>query len=90
MASFFFIFTFIMFGVKSSRDARSQIQNGFWFFKYILVIGLVVGFFFIKNESLANRNFFLKVFIKFYFFSFNVDWIIRSIFVYFDSVNINH
>jgi hypothetical protein len=32
MASFFFIFMFIMFGVRSSKDARSSIQNGFWFF----------------------------------------------------------
>uniref|UniRef100_A0A0K0DP77 Serine incorporator n=1 Tax=Angiostrongylus cantonensis TaxID=6313 RepID=A0A0K0DP77_ANGCA len=54
MASFFFIFMIMMFGVKSSRDARSSIQNGFWFFKYLLLIGLAVGFFFIRSENLST------------------------------------
>ncbi|CAD5231551.1 unnamed protein product [Bursaphelenchus xylophilus] len=54
MASFFFIFMLMMLGVNSSKDARSHIQNGFWFFKYLLLVGLVVGFFFIRNEHLAG------------------------------------
>ncbi|CAD5225187.1 unnamed protein product [Bursaphelenchus okinawaensis] len=54
MASFFFIFMLVMIGVNSSKDGRSYIQNGFWFFKYLLMIGLVVGFFFIRNEHLAG------------------------------------
>jgi hypothetical protein len=56
MASFFFIFMFLMFGVKSSNDARSKVQNGFWFFKYLLLIGLIVGFFYIRSEHLAERK----------------------------------
>lgn len=54
MALFFFLFMLFMFGVKSSKDARSHIQNGFWFFKYLLLIGLVVGFFYIRTENLAG------------------------------------
>ena len=56
MASFFFIFSALMLGVNSSRDGRSHIQNGFWFFKYLLMAGLVVGFFFIRSDSLATRE----------------------------------
>ncbi|CAI4231582.1 unnamed protein product [Auanema sp. JU1783] len=54
MASFFFILMIMMFGVKSSKDGRASIQNGFWFFKYLMVIGLIVGFFFISSEHLAT------------------------------------
>jgi hypothetical protein len=54
MALFFFIFMVLMFGVTSSRDARSHIQNGFWFFKYLLLTGLVIGFFYIRSENLAT------------------------------------
>lgn len=54
MASFFFLFMVLMIGVKSSRDGRSYIQNGFWFFKYLLLAGLVTGFFFIRNEHIAG------------------------------------
>uniref|UniRef100_A0A915CKK5 Serine incorporator n=1 Tax=Ditylenchus dipsaci TaxID=166011 RepID=A0A915CKK5_9BILA len=53
-AAFFFFFMVFMFGVKSSKDARSYIQNGFWFFKYLLVLGMVIGFFYIRTENLAQ------------------------------------
>ncbi|CAI2353250.1 unnamed protein product [Caenorhabditis sp. 36 PRJEB53466] len=53
-ASFFLLFMLIMIGVKDSKDGRSSIQNGFWAFKYLLLIGLCVGFFFIRSESLAT------------------------------------
>jgi len=54
MSSFFFIFMVLMFGVKTSKDARSHIQNGFWFFKYLMLIGLIIGFFYIRSEHLAE------------------------------------
>ncbi|CAD6196093.1 unnamed protein product [Caenorhabditis auriculariae] len=53
-ASFFFVFMLLMFGVKSSKDKRSSIQNGYWFFKYFLLSVFIVGFFFIRSESLAT------------------------------------
>lgn len=58
-----------MIGVKDSSDRRSSIQNGFWFFKYVMLIGLIVGFFFIRSESLATRksNFSYR---KYYFLFF--------------------
>uniref|UniRef100_A0A0M3JBH2 Putative tumor differentially expressed protein (inferred by orthology to a S. mansoni protein) n=1 Tax=Anisakis simplex TaxID=6269 RepID=A0A0M3JBH2_ANISI len=54
MASFFFVFMILMFGVKSSHDVRSKIQNGFWFFKYVILIALAVAFFYIRSENLAE------------------------------------
>ena len=48
---FFLLFMLIMFGVKNSKDARSGIQNGFWGIKLLLVIGGVVGAFFIPNAG---------------------------------------
>jgi len=59
MAAFFFIFMILMLGVRSSRDARAQIQNGFWFFKYLLLGLLVFGFFQITDRTLATRIFFI-------------------------------
>ncbi|CCD69747.2 Serine incorporator 1 [Caenorhabditis elegans] len=53
-ASFYLLFMLIMIGVKDSKDGRSSIQNGFWFFKYLILGALIVGFFFIRSESLAT------------------------------------
>uniref|UniRef100_A0A915PRJ9 Serine incorporator 3 n=1 Tax=Setaria digitata TaxID=48799 RepID=A0A915PRJ9_9BILA len=47
MVIFFFLLMILMLGVKSSRDARSKIQNGFWFFKYVIVIAITVGLFYV-------------------------------------------
>ena len=55
MAAFFGIFMVLMLGVQSSRDARAHIQNGFWFFKYLLLGLLIFGFFQIKDQTLATR-----------------------------------
>ena len=49
VATFFFMLAIIMICVKSSRDPRSYIQNGFWLFKWLLVIGLATAFFFIPD-----------------------------------------
>ncbi|KAJ3193833.1 hypothetical protein HK101_004002 [Irineochytrium annulatum] len=43
------IFAGIMYNVSSSRDWRSSIQNGYWFFKFLAWAGLVVLSFFIPN-----------------------------------------
>ncbi|KAI6652119.1 Serine incorporator 2-like [Oopsacas minuta] len=47
MAVFFFVLMLVMFCVCSSRDPRSYVQNGFWLFKWIIFIGLIIAFFFI-------------------------------------------
>jgi hypothetical protein len=54
MASFFFFFTLLMLGVKSSNDFRSKIQNGFWFFKYLIMAAMIFGFFYIRSEHIAG------------------------------------
>lgn len=48
---FFFVMALIMFGVKTSRDSRAPIQNGFWGPKYLLLIVTVIGAFFIPESS---------------------------------------
>jgi len=48
---FFMVFSVLMIGVKSSRDLRAGIQNGFWGIKYIILIGTMVGAFYIPKES---------------------------------------
>ena len=40
---FFLLMSVMMINVKSSKDFRSGIQNGFWGIKYALVIGGLVG-----------------------------------------------
>ncbi|XP_064651953.1 serine incorporator 1-like isoform X2 [Lineus longissimus] len=54
MVCFFFLFTLIMINVKTSNDPRSKIQNGFWFFKYLIVIGIIVGAFFIPAGAFGT------------------------------------
>ncbi|KAF3707754.1 Serine incorporator 1 Axotomy-induced glyco/Golgi protein 2 [Channa argus] len=51
MACFFFLFSIIMIRVRSSKDPRASIQNGFWFFKFLLLVGITVGAFFIPDGT---------------------------------------
>ncbi|CAF1030002.1 unnamed protein product, partial [Didymodactylos carnosus] len=53
MACFFFAFTLIMLFVRTSKDPRSGLQNGFWFFKIVFIIGLCIGAFFIPSRGFA-------------------------------------
>lgn len=46
LVGFFFLMLLIMLGVKSSQDPRSGIQNGFWGIKFLVVVGIAVGAFF--------------------------------------------
>ncbi|RUS83458.1 hypothetical protein EGW08_008774 [Elysia chlorotica] len=54
MAMFFILFAVIMIKVDSSKDPRSKIQNGFWFFKVIIMVGIAVGAFFIPGGSFGE------------------------------------
>ncbi|CAL8339053.1 serine incorporator 2 [Gadus morhua] len=49
MTCFFFFFSAIMIQVRSSKDCRAAVQNGFWFFKFLMLIGITVGAFFIPD-----------------------------------------
>lgn len=52
---FFFAMMLMMIGVKSSKDPRQGIQNGFWAIKYLVLIGTMVGAFFIPEENLFGK-----------------------------------
>jgi len=54
MAMFFFLFCLLMIKVDSSKDPRSKIQNGFWFFKFLIMIGIAVGAFFIPGGAFGE------------------------------------
>lgn len=51
---FFVLMALIMIGVKSSKDPRAGIQNGFWGIKYLIVIGGIIGAFFIPEGQFAS------------------------------------
>jgi len=44
---FFLLFSLLMINVKTSNDPRAGIQNGFWAIKFIIIIGGMIGSFFI-------------------------------------------
>lgn len=49
MTIFFTLMAIIMINVKTSNDPRAGIQNGFWGFKYLLIIGGMIGSFWIPQ-----------------------------------------
>lgn len=54
MTLFFFIMAALMIGVKSSKDPRAGIQNGFWALKYLILIGGIIGAFFIPRGQFGE------------------------------------
>ncbi|XP_028131886.1 probable serine incorporator isoform X2 [Diabrotica virgifera virgifera] len=54
LTCFFALMSLMMIGVKTSKDARAGIQNGFWGIKYLLVIGGIIGAFFIPEGSFGS------------------------------------
>uniref|UniRef100_A0A6Q2XTR6 Serine incorporator 2, like n=1 Tax=Esox lucius TaxID=8010 RepID=A0A6Q2XTR6_ESOLU len=61
MTCFFFFFSAIMVRVKSSKDPRAAIQNGFWFFKFLILVGITVGAFFIQDGTFHTVWFYFGV-----------------------------
>jgi len=51
---FFTLMSLIMIGVSNSSDPRAAVQNGFWGFKYLLVIGGMIGSFWIPDGSFGQ------------------------------------
>lgn len=51
---FFFLMSAMMIRVRSSKDPRAPIQNGFWAIKYLLIIGGIIGAFFIPEKSFGT------------------------------------
>lgn len=67
MTCFFFLFSIIMIRVRSSRDPRAALQNGFWFFKFLALVGLTVGAFFIPEGAFTTVWFWFGVVGSFFF-----------------------
>lgn len=51
LTMFFLIMACMMIGVKTSKDGRAGIQNGFWAIKYLVLIGLMVGSFYMGDAE---------------------------------------
>nr|XP_056701757.1 serine incorporator 2 [Euleptes europaea] len=60
-AAFFFLFALMMVCVRSSKDPRASIQNGFWFFKLLILIGITVGAFYIPDGAFTPVWFYFGV-----------------------------
>ncbi|XP_029177106.1 probable serine incorporator isoform X2 [Nylanderia fulva] len=54
LSLYFFLMSVMMIRVKSSQDPRAPIQNGFWAIKYLLIIGGIIGAFFIPEKSFGS------------------------------------
>ncbi|CAB1333708.1 unnamed protein product [Coregonus sp. 'balchen'] len=61
MTCFFFLFSAIMVRVQNSKDPRAAIQNGFWFFKFLILVGITVGAFFIPDGTFHTVWFYFGV-----------------------------
>jgi len=54
MFSFFVIMALITFKIRSSRDPRANIQNGFWAIKFLVFIALLIGAFYIPKGNFSR------------------------------------
>ncbi|XP_063695973.1 serine incorporator 1 isoform X1 [Culicoides brevitarsis] len=54
LVCFFMCMSIITIGVRSSRDPRAPIQNGFWGLKYLIVGGITIGAMFIPQENFGT------------------------------------
>ncbi|TDH04451.1 hypothetical protein EPR50_G00152130 [Perca flavescens] len=89
-ACFFFLFTIIMIRVRNSKDPRAAIQNGFWFFKFLLLVGIAVGAFFIPDGTFNTVWYYFGLVGSFFFIitqlillvdfahSWNQSWLLKA------------
>lgn len=54
LVCFFMLMAVMMIGVRSSRDPRAPIQNGFWGIKFLIVVAITIGAFFIPEGSFGT------------------------------------
>uniref|UniRef100_F7DKS9 Serine incorporator 3 n=1 Tax=Equus caballus TaxID=9796 RepID=F7DKS9_HORSE len=57
LAVFFFVFFLLMLKVKTSKDPRAAVHNGFWFFKIAAIVGIMVGSFYIPGGHFTTAWF---------------------------------
>ncbi|XP_058116251.1 serine incorporator 1 isoform X2 [Anopheles ziemanni] len=51
LVCFFTLWALMMLGVRSSKDPRAALQNGFWGIKFMIVVGIAIGAFFIPETG---------------------------------------
>ncbi|NXD31611.1 SERC2 protein, partial [Spelaeornis formosus] len=61
MAAFFLLFSLLMVCVRSSKDPRAALHNGFWFFKFLVLVGITVGAFYIPDGAFTSVWFYFGV-----------------------------
>lgn len=54
LVCFFALWAMMMIGVRSSKDPRAALQNGFWGIKFMIVIGIAIGAFFIPEAGFGS------------------------------------
>uniref|UniRef100_A0A8C5EL91 Serine incorporator 2-like n=1 Tax=Gouania willdenowi TaxID=441366 RepID=A0A8C5EL91_GOUWI len=59
MTCFFFLFSVIMVCVRSSRDPRAVLQNGVWFLKFLVLLAITVGAFYIPDGTFHTVWFYI-------------------------------
>ncbi|XP_056128869.1 serine incorporator 3 [Lampris incognitus] len=57
MSMCFLLFSIIMINVKTSRDPRAAVHNGFWFFKIAAMVAVTVGAFYIPDGHFTHTWF---------------------------------
>ncbi|XP_037668396.1 serine incorporator 3 isoform X2 [Choloepus didactylus] len=67
LAIFFFVFSLLMVKVKTSRDPRAAVHNGFWFFKIAAIVGIMVGSFYIPEGHFTTAWFVIGIGGAFFF-----------------------
>ncbi|KAM9330043.1 serine incorporator 5 [Gastrophryne carolinensis] len=51
MACFFFILCILTINIKNSKGCRAAIHNGFWLFKFLILVGMCAGAFFLPDQD---------------------------------------
>lgn len=54
LSGFFFLMSLITIGVKKSRGFRAAFHNGAWIWKFLLLIGIEVGVFYLPSERITH------------------------------------
>ncbi|XP_007936651.2 serine incorporator 3 [Orycteropus afer afer] len=67
LAIFFFVFFLLMLKVKTSKDPRAAVHNGFWFFKIAAIVGIMVGSFYIPGGHFTTAWFIIGMGGAFFF-----------------------
>ena len=67
MTMFFVFLCLLMYDVRTSEDPRAKFQNGFWFFKILIWIGITVGAFYIPRGNFSVAWYYIGVIAAFAF-----------------------